>query len=94
MAQVRNIHGQGRQVGGEAVGGIFVDFGAMGDNRYVRFRVTSGEDGRTIRLAIDGEMCAHFNDAPALEIEINRQLVLDTSETAVAQPHRELPPRE
>ncbi len=90
MAQVRNIHGQSRYGLSEATGEVFVDFGEPGDDRYVRFRVRASEDGHVIQLAIDGEMCAHFNDAPALEVRVNGELLLDTSETDVAQPRRAL----
>lgn len=89
---IRNIHGQGRYIHGDATGEVFVDFGEIGDNRYVRFRVRASEDGSAIELDIDGEMCAYTNDAPALEIRVNGAVVLDTSETELPQPRRPLPP--
>lgn len=94
MGKIRNIHGQGRYIQGDATGETFVDFGEIGDDRYVRVRVRSSEDGHTIEVNIDGEMCAAFNDAPAMEIRINGELILDTSEQDVAQPRRDLPPRD
>lgn len=93
MAKIRNVHGRGRFVQGTATGEVFVDFGEPGDNRYVRIRVRPSEDGHLIEVNIDGEMCAHFNDAPAMEVSVNGQLVLDTSETDVPQLRRDLPPR-
>jgi hypothetical protein len=79
MARVTNIHGQGRYQLGHAVGEVFVDFGGIGQARYVRFRVRASEDGETIRLEIDGEMRAHYNDAPALEIVVNGERIADSS---------------
>jgi hypothetical protein len=80
MAEIRNIHGQGRFVDGRATGETFVDFGEVADNRYVRVRVRSSEDGHTIELDIDGEMCAFHNDAPSMKVLINGALVLDTAD--------------
>jgi hypothetical protein len=80
VAEVRNIHGIGRYIDGTASGEVFVDFGEIDDNRYVQFRVQAGADGHTIKLDIDGEMCAGYNDAPALEIRINGRQIWDTAE--------------
>lgn len=93
MAQVRNVHGQGRFTGsvvdGEVVatGEVFVDFGEPADQRYVRVRVQPDPDGMIV-IAIDGEMCEGWNDAPSLRILINGQEILDTADpgTRVAQP--------
>jgi hypothetical protein len=96
MAQVRNIQGQSSYVDGVATGEVFVDFGEIEHNRYVRIRVQPDEDGMIV-LAIDGEMCAGFNDAPSMRIVVNGTEILDTSRMGGTAPQPEdpwMPPRD
>lgn len=94
MAQVRNVHGQGRYIDGTATGEVFVDFGEIRDNRYVRIRVQPDEDGMIV-IHIDGEMCAGWNDAPSMKLNINGVTVIDTSTEDVPQPEDPfMPPRD
>jgi hypothetical protein len=76
---IRNIHGQGRNIEGNAASETFVDFGSITDNRFVRVRIQSSMDGSTIVLEIDGEMCGP-GDAPSLQVLINGTLQLDTAD--------------
>lgn len=82
---VRNVHGQGRFIDGVATGETFVDFGRPQDNRYVRVRVFAAEDG-AIEVRIDGEMCAHFNDAPQMRVVVNGSVLVDSAEDDLPQP--------
>jgi len=96
MAKVRNIHGQGRYIDGVSTGEVFVDFGEIKDNRYVRIAVQPDEDGMIV-LTIDGEMCAGVNDAPSMRIVVNGTEIMDTSRMNGTAPQPEdpwMPPRD
>lgn len=86
MAEIRNIHGQGRYIDGNTIGEVLVDFGEPWHGRFVRFRVQASENKREIVLHVDGEMCAYFNDAPSLLLVVNGVRVLDSSEEELPQP--------